>query len=139
MKRRRLLLVIGVLLHPAALVWWLFGFKTVPLGEGRMVMRRSFGRVVRVDSDANGDGRMDEQYLFSWRRPMGGDERPRTILADANFDGRWDLWITFAGRSRNHDAVLRYAVDTDGDGRADWTFEDIAAEAVPRIRARRGF
>ncbi|HYC91557.1 MAG TPA: hypothetical protein VEO54_20220 [Thermoanaerobaculia bacterium] len=139
MKRGRLLLLLGVLLHPAALAWWLFGFKVLRLGEGTMVLHRSFGRVVRVDSDANGDGRMDEQFVYSWRRPMGGDERPRTILADANHDGRWDLWITFTGRSRNHDAVLRYAVDTDGDGRADWKIEDIAAEAVPRIRARRGF
>ena len=139
MRRRRLLFLIGVLLHPVAIAWWLFGFRTVRLGETTMYMRRSFGRVVRVDSDGNGDGRVDEQYLYSWTRPMGGDERPRTILADADLDGRWDLWITFAGRSRNHSPLLRYAVDTDGDGRADWTFEDIAAEAVPRIRAKRGF
>lgn len=139
MKRTRLLLLAGVLLHPAALAWWLFGFKVLRVGEGTMVMHRSFGRVVRVDSDANGDGRMDERFVYSWRRPMGGDVRPRTILADANGDGRWDLWITFAGRSRNRDEVLRYAVDTDGDGRADWRVEDTAAEALPRIRAKRGF
>ena len=41
------------------------------------------------DSDANGDGRMDERFVYSWRRPMGGDVRPRTILADGNGVGRW--------------------------------------------------
>lgn len=139
MKHGHLLFAIGALLHPAALAWWLFGFSILRMGDGTMVKYRSFGRVVRVDSDANGDGRIEERFVFSWSRPMGGDERPQAIFADADSDGRWDLWIMFAGRTRNRDEVLRYAVDTDGDGRADWTFEDIATEAVPRIRAKRGF
>jgi hypothetical protein len=139
MRRGRLLLLIGVLLHPVALLWWLFGFSTIRLGSSSMFLRRSFGRIVRVDSDTNGDGRIDEQHRYSWTRPMRGDERWAMFLSDADFDGRWDLWITFAEGGRNGDPLLRYAVDTDGDARADWTFVATAAEAVGRIRARRGF
>jgi hypothetical protein len=139
MRRGRLLFLIGVLLHPAAVGWWLFGFRTVPLGRETVYLHRSFGRVVRVDSDTNGDGRIDEQHRYSWIRPMRGDERWAVLLADADFDGRWDLWITFAEGGRNGDPLLRYAVDTDGDEHADWTFIATAAEAVPRIKARRGF
>jgi hypothetical protein len=137
MKRR--LVVASVVLASVPLAWWLFGSSTTRLGPATLRMPRLFGRVVRAEADTNGDGRVDEKYVFSWNQPMRHHQPPRMIISDRNHDGRWDLWITPLDDDDQGYARSRFDVDTDGDGRADWSFVEHDGEGARKVRARRGF
>lgn len=136
---RRKILAGVVLLALGTLGWWLFGYSTVEFGGGEMRLLRFFGRVVRAEADVNGDGRVDEQYLFSWSEPMRHHQPPQSIISDRNLDGRWDLWITPLEPDSEGYALSRYDVDTDADGRPDWRFVAHPGDSLKLIRDRRGF
>ncbi len=126
----------AVLIALATAGWWLFGFSIERMGPSTLRMHRWFGRVVRAEMDRDGDGRVEQAFLFSWRIPMEPHQRPLEVVTDSDRDGRWDVWTI----PRDGDRAT-YRVDTNGDGRPDWTFHDRwhSPEAWAKIRARRGF
>ena len=138
MKRTWILAAVAAV-SSLPLGWWLFGSTTARVGDAELRMVRSFGRVVRAEADANGDGRVDEKYLFSWSRPMRHHQPPRLILSDRNHDGRWDLWVTPLKPDAQGYAQSRFDVDTDRDGKPDWTFVEHDGKGSSIVRARRGY
>ena len=70
---------------------------------------------------------------------MRHHQPPQLIISDRNYDGRWDLWITPLDADPQGYAQSRFSVDTNDDGRPDWTFVAHDGEGSGRIRKRRGF
>lgn len=139
MRREEVIVVACVAVLAAG--WWLFGFSTESLHSVSMRLHRVWGRVVRADIDSNSDGQVDQSLRFSWREPMYHHQPPQRVLTDADYDGRWDLWVVPGRSDTDGYPLATFSVDTDGDGRADWTFVDRwqSREAYAKIRARRGF
>jgi hypothetical protein len=106
---KRTLVLFVAIAGLASLVWGLFGYSISAFAGGELRTRRFFGRVVRAEADVNGDGRMDEEYVYSWSEPMRHHQPPQRILSDRNFDGRWDLWITPISPDADGYARNRYA------------------------------
>lgn len=125
----------------SAVLWWLFGFSTIPAPTGTLRLQRSWGRVIRADADFDGDGRIDESMRYTWRNPMQHHQEPALIVSDRNADGRWDLWIAAVGNDGEGYPLARFSVDTNGDGIADWSFVARSQDQAvyERIKARRGF
>jgi len=148
-RRRQLLLIAGV----AALLggaWWLFGWSTFRRGDDHITLRRSFGRVTRIDAVMLVKGvRVRERSLFDWSHPFVngfastdcGAIFPET-WQDRNGDGRWDTWLYRVGPDSTGHCQSEYRVDTRGAGIPDWMFtmpygQREKAEAM--IKERRGY
>jgi hypothetical protein len=113
-----------------------------------LVLRRSFGRVTRVDIlDAASHAR--ERILFPWSEPyQPGDAATQcaTIFPehwlDMNGDGRWDTWLRRTGPDQNGRCRVEYQVDTKLAGTPDWVFVLDFGEydkGNAMMKARRGF
>ena len=137
----RRVIVVSLLVGIPAVAWWLFGFSTTRGRGWTLRTQRYFGRVVRADLDSNGDRKPEDSLLFSWRQPMRHHQPPTAILSDRDQDGRWDLWIVRGGRDAEGFPLATFKVDTDRDGKPDWTFVDHwqSTHTYDKIRARRGF
>lgn len=124
-----------------AVAWWLFGFSKDRDELLTTTRYRLFGRVVRIDTDFKNDGVVDSSLRYTWRNPARHHEDPRIIFSDHDADGRWDLWIVPGGKDAAGFPLATFRVDTDRDGRADWTFVDQYASerTYARISAGRGF
>jgi hypothetical protein len=140
MKRRRILVMLA---SAASLVaaWWLFGFTTTHHLNGTVRTWRVFGRITKADIDWDGDGVIDQSLRFTWGNPMRHHQPPVITMSDHDADGRWDLWVVPGGEDTERYPLATFSVDTDRDGRPDWTFVDHwqSQETYPKIRARRGF
>ena len=148
MKRWEVFLL-TVIIVTAATGWWMFGYskfrgptmhghRYVPAGR-TLWTYRSMGREVRLDIDDDGDGRVDQSSRYSRECPAEWHCPPRLIVSDRDRDGRWDLWIDPQNVDDQGYSRARYRVDTDRNGRPDWTFVGREVDADERIRARRGF
>jgi len=93
-------------------------------GDGRVDFIQSYdpsGAWVNLEkSDLDGDGRFDVSYLFAW-----DSSRKRSLLTeqhfDTNYDGDPDLWKNFDTRGR----LTVRKLDRNFDGNADyWEFYD---------------
>jgi hypothetical protein len=120
--------------------WWLFRSVETRMEAASMRASYFFGRATRLDLDANGDGQIDEQWIYSWRHPAVHHELPLRIQSDRNHDGQWDTWITPEDR---HDlgTYARYEADLDSDGDPDWHFREkfASGRGTQRIAERRGY
>jgi hypothetical protein len=83
-------------------------------------------RLVRLDTDYNGDGRIDARTYMR-------DGQPIRVEADGNRDGVIDRW-EYYGRSG---ALLRIGASTRGDGLEDTWVAESGDERVVEISTRR--
>ncbi len=93
-------------------------------GDGRIDFIQAFdptGSWIQLEkSDLDGDGRFDVTYVFTWDSSRK-EPRLSEQSFDTNYDGRIDLWKEFDGRSR---LTLR-KLDRNFDDRADyWEYYD---------------
>jgi len=90
------------------------------------------GVITRIETDTNGDGKMDEWVYYEEGVPVKGekdlnaDGKPDTVLiydvkgviirseADANGDGKIDEWVYYEGNR-----PVRAEKDTNKDGKPD--------------------
>jgi|GEM_PF-3595545 len=93
-------------------------------GDGRVDFIESYdpsGNWVQIEkSDLDGDGRFDVTYISAWNATRK-ETRISEQQFDTNYDGSLDLWKEFDARGR---LTLR-RLDRDFDGRADyWEYYD---------------
>ena len=101
---------------------------------GVINFHREWGRITKVSVDANRDGRIDGEYVYTWNRPYIGNHGndPATYREDRNHDGRWDTWRDMST------TVL--AVDIDGDEMPDVELDATQSGlAYAKARELRGF
>ncbi len=143
------LLVVGWVAKAAA-GWALFGFSVVDEpAAGKVKLKRWFGRVTAVESDADRDGRPEARYEFSWRHPFRhAPEAPACAPLDTraafdwNGDGRWDTWRRVEGRDDEGRCMELWEADLDLDGKPDTQLRverDSTPSARDQLRERRGF
>jgi hypothetical protein len=137
--RRKTMFGLGIA-AAIVLAWWMFRSTRTTTGRSTVTARRVFGRVTRLDLDRDGNGRAEEQWLYSWRHPAVHHELPYRIRLDQDQDGRWDTWIT---PENQHDlgTFAMYSADLNSDGKPDWSFRaQMASEqGIRTIEKRRGF
>ncbi len=109
--------------------------KAIDPVAGDLTTYFSWGRVARIESDRNRDGRIDGKEIYqppiAWRRAAAVS--PSEAWLDQDFDGIFELEVKM---SRGGE-LLSLGMDSDGDG----TFErvltgDVAAEEMKRVRER---
>jgi hypothetical protein len=130
-----------------SVAWWQFGVTVYRLGDRTAVEQRVLGRVTAIHVLAGLAER--ERFLFPWSEPFEHGD-PLTECAailpehwlDLNSDGRWDTWLKRLGPDGAGRCSVQYLVDTDLDGRSDWTFVLRFSEydkGTAMMKARRGF
>ncbi|GMU67321.1 MAG: hypothetical protein AMXMBFR36_35950 [Acidobacteriota bacterium] len=102
---------------------------------GEVTTYFSWGRVAKIDSGRNRDGRVDAEVVFrptvAWER--AASVSPSESWLDQDLDGAFEIGVK---KSRGGE-LLSLGVDTDGDGTFDRVIagEDAAVE-MKRVRAR---
>ena len=111
--------------------WWYFFRPEVVENPalGRFTYHRWFGRVVAVDLDVNRDGTADAGSKFSWSAPYEGIlDGPGCFYPEArswqdtNSDGLVDTWYHVVEQRDGAPCVYAFFIDTNADGRHDWSF-----------------
>lgn len=144
--KRTLALVVATAVLVGA-IWWLFRTTAVENDTvGIVRYKRSFGRIVAIEADRDGDGKVELRVSYSWSQPFHRDavgpgclDTGRTA-EDRNYDGRWDTWYEAVGPNSDGDCVYLYSADLDLDEEPDWEFESVSGtDAFVAVKERRGF
>ncbi len=81
------------------------------------------GRLIQLNADQNGDGRIDQWTYLDGTRPVRGE-------ADTDDDGRVDRWEYFDAAS----ALTMIGTSSRGDGIEDtWTYPAASAEGETQV------
>lgn len=145
--KSRLTLAIAAAILLVALTGWSCRTTRVAYAFGTYELHRLLGRIVRIDS-IDRKGIRDVRIAYSWNqpyRPIGCGPEPLLFcvqtIHDANLDGKWDTWLSAAGRT-NGGVLVKCELDTKGNATPDMVIfggNNNMAALDTRAKALRGF
>jgi hypothetical protein len=121
-------------------VWWTSRTIVTDNSEiGVIRYERLLGRILKIEVDADRDGRPDAEVRFRWADKYDGTnyfydgpycDDLGQHREDRDGDGRWDTWFRSVSGVGPGRCLYSFEADTTGDGRPDWRIRSRDAAAV---------